>query len=205
MLANLAPPGSRPWPGIHPPSRSPATRPSRHQVPAAPEAPGTVGAGRTPQDNHLYPVPGHPGLPRRPPDQPRRKISDPHLRAFRDAGEGILICTETAAQEPFHANRRCNTRSLVGKPLAGFRATPRQTYSSLIRHRRVCNTFHEPTITSIIDDKKTTAWGESGFPATFPARCGLCPRESLAWGRRTTSRWHTVEGLCRGNRSTADA
>ena len=92
----------------------PATRPSRHQVPAAPEAPGTVGAGRTPQDNHLYPVPGHPGLPRRPPDQRRRKISDPHLRpgrpvprssqggpgfaAFRDAGEGILICTETAAE-----------------------------------------------------------------------------------------------------------
>ena len=60
-------------------------------------------------------------------------------------------------------------------------------------------------ITSTIDDKKTTAWGESEFPATFPARCGLCPRESLAWGRRTTSRWHTVEGLCRGNRSTADA
>ena len=68
---------------------STAVRPSRHQVPAAPEAPGTVGAGRTPQDNHLHPVPGHPGLPLRPPDQPRRKISDPHLRP-RTPGSPVL-------------------------------------------------------------------------------------------------------------------
>ena len=29
----------------------------------------------------------------------------------------------------------------------------------------ICITFHNPTITSPIDVEKTTAWGESGFPA----------------------------------------
>ena len=58
-------------------------------------------------------------------------------------------------------------RSLAGKPLAGFRATPRQTYSSLKRRGSVCNTLQDPTVTSTIDVKKTTAWGESGFPARF--------------------------------------
>ena len=33
--------------------------------------------------------------------------------------------------------------------------------------RNVYNTFQEPTVTSIIDVKKTTAWGESGFPSEF--------------------------------------
>ena len=37
--------------------------------------------------------------------------------------------------------RRRGPGSLAGKPLAGFRATPSQTYSSLIRHDNVCNTF----------------------------------------------------------------
>ena len=41
----------------------------------------------------------------------------------------------------------------------------KQTYYSLIRHGSVCNTFQEPTVTSTIVAKKTTAWGESGFPA----------------------------------------
>ena len=41
----------------------------------------------------------------------------------------------------------------------------KQMYSSLIRHGNVSNTCQEPTVTSIIDLKKTTAWGESGFPA----------------------------------------
>ena len=42
-----------------------------------------------------------------------------------------------------------------------------QTYCSLTRHASVCNTFHKPSITSIIDVKKTTTWGESGFPSEF--------------------------------------
>ena len=42
-------------------------------------------------------------------------------------------------------------------------------YSSLIRHGIVCNTFQEPTVTSIIDAEKTTICGESGFPSEFLA------------------------------------
>ena len=32
-------------------------------------------------------------------------------------------------------------------------------------HDSVCNTVQEPTVTSTIVAKKTTTWGESGFPA----------------------------------------
>ena len=39
-----------------------------------------------------------------------------------------------------------------------------------MRHGSVCNTFQQPTVTSIIDVKKTTAWGESGFPSEFLGR-----------------------------------
>ena len=42
-----------------------------------------------------------------------------------------------------------------------------QTYYSRIRRDSVCNTFQDPIITSVIDAKKITAWGESGFPASF--------------------------------------
>ena len=41
------------------------------------------------------------------------------------------------------------------------------TYYSRIRRDSVCNTFQDPIITSVIDAKKITAWGESGFPARF--------------------------------------
>ena len=58
-------------------------------------------------------------------------------------------------------------RSLAGKPLAGVSRYAKQRYSSLIRHGSVCNTFQEPTVTSIIDAKKTTVCGESGFPSEF--------------------------------------
>ena len=34
-------------------------------------------------------------------------------------------------------------------------------------HDSVCNTVQEPTITSTIVAKKTTTWGESGFPSEF--------------------------------------
>ena len=43
----------------------------------------------------------------------------------------------------------------------------KQTYYSRIRRDSVCNTFQDPIITSVIDAKKITAWGESGFPARF--------------------------------------
>ena len=45
----------------------------------------------------------------------------------------------------------------------------RQTYYSLIWHDNVCNTVQEPTVTSTIVAKKTTTWGESGFPSEFLA------------------------------------
>ena len=34
-------------------------------------------------------------------------------------------------------------------------------------HDSICNTVQEPTVTSIIVAKKTTTWGESGFPSEF--------------------------------------
>ena len=34
-------------------------------------------------------------------------------------------------------------------------------------HDSVCNTVQEPTVTSTIVVKKTTTWGESGFPSEF--------------------------------------
>ena len=44
-----------------------------------------------------------------------------------------------------------------------------------MRHCSICITFQEPTVTSIIDVKKTAAWGESGFPSEFlvAAKAGL--------------------------------
>ena len=47
----------------------------------------------------------------------------------------------------------------------------KQTDYSLIRHGNVSNTCQEPTVTSIIDLKKTTAWGKSGFPARLLVSC----------------------------------
>ena len=43
----------------------------------------------------------------------------------------------------------------------------RQTYYSLMWHDSICNTVQEPTVTSTIVAKKTTTWGESGFPSEF--------------------------------------
>ena len=34
-------------------------------------------------------------------------------------------------------------------------------------HDSICNTVQEPTLTSTIVAKKTTTWGESGFPSEF--------------------------------------
>ena len=49
----------------------------------------------------------------------------------------------------------------------------KQTYYSRIRRDSVCNTFQNPIITSVIDAKKITAWGESGFPARFLGNLGF--------------------------------
>ena len=38
-------------------------------------------------------------------------------------------------------------------------------------HDSVCNTVQEPTVTSTIVAKKTTTWGESGFPSEFLGEC----------------------------------
>ena len=71
-------------------------------------------------------------------------------------------------------------RSLAGKPLAGFSRYARQTYYSLMWHDSVCNTVQEPTVTSTIVAKKTTTWGESGFPSEFlaPSHGGMTLRTS---------------------------
>ena len=37
-------------------------------------------------------------------------------------------------------------------------------------HDSICNTVQEPTVTSTIVAKKTTTWGESGFPSEFLGR-----------------------------------
>ena len=58
-------------------------------------------------------------------------------------------------------------RSLAGKPLAGFRATPSRRIPVLNGMVVYAIRFKSPLFTSTIDVKKTTAWGESGFPATF--------------------------------------
>ena len=64
----------------------------------------------------------------------------------------------------------------------------KQTYYSRIRRDSVCNTFQDPIITSVIDAKKITAWGESGFPARFLALTYddvlLQPRFSTVRSRR---------------------
>ena len=59
----------------------------------------------------------------------------------------------------------------------------KQTYYSRIRRDSVCNTFQDPIITSVIDAKKITAWGESGFPARFLAVPGPRPRQSQMYRR----------------------
>jgi hypothetical protein len=38
-----------------------------------------------------------------------------------------------------------------------------------MRHDSVCNAFQAPSVISIIVAKKTTTWGESGFPSEFLA------------------------------------
>ena len=64
-------------------------------------------------------------------------------------------------------DKEYQSRNLAGKPLAGFRATPSRRmpvlYDMMVHAIRIT-----PPIASISDVKKTMAWGESGFPVTFP-------------------------------------
>ena len=71
-------------------------------------------------------------------------------------------------------------RSLAGKLLAGFPATPRGTYSSLILHNGICDTPKQFNITSNFDVWKMLTWGESGFPARLlVARSMLRRRQQI--------------------------
>ena len=65
------------------------------------------------------------------------------------------------------SSRRCNTRDLARKPIGRVSYYVNQTHYSRIGRSGVYNKFHKPIITSIIDVKKITACGESGFPAGF--------------------------------------
>ncbi len=54
-------------------------------------------------------------------------------------------------------------------------------------HDSICNTVQEPTVTSIIVAKKTTTWGESGFPSEFLGIKPLAEQEfRLADGSKIT-------------------
>ena len=63
--------------------------------------------------------------------------------------------------------RRCNTRGPARKHIGRVSYYVNQTHYSRIGRGGVYNKFHKPIITSIIDVKKITACGESGFPAGF--------------------------------------
>ena len=69
----------------------------------------------------------------------------------------------------------------------------RQTYYRRIRRDSACNTFQEPIITSVIDVKKITAWGESGFPARFlVCKCADAQETSVsAWWHQGTTGYQT--------------
>ena len=96
---------------------------------------------------------------------------------FRDQFGPETYCHERTAlarswpntkdQTPYLAIRRCNTRDLARKPIGRVSYYVNQTHYSRIGRGGVYNKFHKPIITSIIDVKKITACGESGFPAGF--------------------------------------
>ena len=74
----------------------------------------------------------------------------------------------------------------------------KQTYYSRIRRDSVCNTFQDPIITSVIDAKKITACGESGFPARFLGMMPVIPphsnrKESADYDRHLYRERHLVE------------
>ena len=91
----------------------------------------------------------------------------------RPAVRMVVVRSQAEVNPPGHAADRrggsdwLRPRGLAGKPLAEFQSYAKQTYASRIRHGRACNTFQVPTVTSTIDVKKTTTWGESGFPSEF--------------------------------------
>ena len=58
-------------------------------------------------------------------------------------------------------------RSLAGKPLAGFRATPDRRIIVLCGMIVSVIWFKNPLLQRQVVAKKTTTWGESGFPSEF--------------------------------------
>ena len=65
-------------------------------------------------------------------------------------------------------------------------------------HVSVCNTVQEPTVTSTTDVKKTTTWGESGFPSEFLDRLDkyveavLIPAHTRGTRRRRNPAWNAL-------------
>ena len=87
--------------------------------------------------------------------------------------DDLLSAMDRDAQSPYFLGsivlikNEGDSRGLAGKPLAEFRATPSRRIPVLCGMGVVFKPFQQPTFTSIIDIKKTTAWGESGFPSEF--------------------------------------
>ena len=92
--------------------------------------------------------------------------ANPDLRfgmvSYRDRGDEYVN-----RLYPFDGNVRRFSEAIQNLEASGGFGYAKQTQSSLKRHGSVCNTFQEPTVTSTIDVKKTTAWGESGFRPDF--------------------------------------
>ena len=71
-------------------------------------------------------------------------------------------------------------------------------------HDSVCNTVQEPTVTSTIVAKKTTTWGESGFPSEFLAAvtasessypCIMHLDAEVLWDRYAYGMMHSLLGV----------
>ena len=69
----------------------------------------------------------------------------------------------------------------------------KQTYYSRIQRDSVCNTFQYPIITSVIDAKKITAWGESGFPARFLGSLPPAPVPEYVNYQSKVRKWCTIQ------------
>ena len=67
-----------------------------------------------------------------------------------------------------------------------------QTYYKLKRHNSISNTLQQPTITSIIDVMKTTAWEESGFPSEFLGddTVDVYLNDNARWSNVPTAVWN---------------
>ena len=106
----------------------------------------------------------------------RRRPGRVHLNRNRSRGRRPRRPSQNSDHAGLRRTPATSGSSIVGRRVpyrSGRKAIGRvshyakQTYYSPIRRDSVCNTFQDPVITSVIDAKKITAWGESGFPARF--------------------------------------